>query len=950
MLHPNKWMPALLLLTAIIAPIHIQAQDAASGPQLIEKAAANPSSFVIGYEKWRYPNGLTLIIHEDHSDPLVHVEVTYHVGSNRESLGKSGFAHFFEHMMFQGSRNVGDEQHFKIVSESGGTMNGTTNRDRTNYFETVPSNQLETMLWLEADRMGFLLDSVTQKKFENQRATVKNEKSQNQENQPYGMVYEVLCQNLYPYAHPYSWPTIGYVDDLDRADVNDLRNFFMRWYGPNNAILTVAGDVDPEEVKTMVAKYFGPIPKGPDVYPMKTDPVILPVDKYANIQDDVYLPFTIMAFPGPKNYHKDEPAMDLLSQIMGGGNNSIVYRKFVKSEKAIQAVVGNFSGELASEFAIQVVAYPNLTFNEIESLIRECINEFEAEITDDALSRVKANTVSGLVDVMGSVSSKASNLTQWQMLLGDRPFNLNKEIERYEKVTREDLIRVFNKYIKGRQATFVNVAPAPPAVEKDETKSKSVNPYANVEHKEEDQYKDLSYNPPKDNFDRSKRPASGAAKPVTVPSFYNEDLINGLRVIGTQFTEMPKTAILINMDGGHLLEDGKKFRDGTAMLTASILNEGTAVHTTEQISAELDKLGASINFSSSEDGTSIFVETPTKNLDATLKLLDEKLFQPGFKEDDFKRSKKQALESIRNQKSNMSTLSQKAFMKVLYGDDSPLGRFFTGTYDDVDKISLDDVREYYNLYYSPSVARLVVVSDLPQKDVLPKLEFLKKWERKEVQIPQVQKPQLPEGTEIYVLHKDYATASQISIGYPIDPYDALGEHYKKTIMNFALGGAFNSRVNLNLREDKGYTYGARSNFQAGKEPGVFMAGASVKTDVTDESVVEFMKEFKKYRESGITDEELEFTKNSLLQSDARRYETLYQKARFLSNILEYKLPADYTSQQAQILKGMTKDEINKLAKEHLPVDHMVIVIVGNKNRIKKDLEALGYGKVKEIKL
>jgi zinc protease len=327
--------------------------------QTLKHKISPANNYDIAYEVWELDNGLTIIVHEDDSDPMVHVEVTYHVGSNREQIGITGFAHFFEHMMFQGSDNVGDDEHFKIISESGGTMNGTTNRDRTNYFETIPSNQLETALWLEADRMGFLLDAVTEEKFENQRDAVKNEKMQNQINIPYGMFWEIKDQTLYPEGHPYSWPTIGYVDDLDRVTVNELKDFFMRWYGPNNAYLVVAGDVKTEDVLALSKKYFGSIPRGQEVRDLRVPRVNLPQNKYRKFADRIYFPMAAFVYPTVPNYHRDEPALDALSDMMGGGNNSLFYKEFVKTEKAVQASVSHPCSELSGEFLIQIISYPD---------------------------------------------------------------------------------------------------------------------------------------------------------------------------------------------------------------------------------------------------------------------------------------------------------------------------------------------------------------------------------------------------------------------------------------------------------------------------------------------------------------------------------------------------------------------------------------------------------------
>ena len=558
------------------------------------------NNYDIAYEVWELDNGLTIIVHEDDSDPMVHVEVTYHVGSNREQIGITGFAHFFEHMMFQGSDNVGDDEHFKIISESGGTMNGTTNRDRTNYFETVPSNQLETALWLEADRMGFLLDAVTVKKFENQRDAVKNEKMQNQVNVPYGMFWEIKDQTLYPQGHPYSWPTIGYVDDLDRVTVDDLKDFFLRWYGPNNAYLVVAGDVKTEDVLELSKKYFGSIPRGQEVRDLRVPRVNLPQNKYRKFADRIYFPMAAFVYPTIPNFHKDEPALDALADMMGGGNNSLFYKEFVKTERAVQASVSHPCSELSGEFLVQIISYPDYTFAETEEKINTLINNFEEYITEEALERFKSTMRSDIIDGLSSVRGKASQLTSWAYLL-DEPHNFSKEIDRYEAVTIEDVKKVYRKYIMNKNSVGIDYFPLPPF---SEDSVQSINPFAHVPYKKDPQYDGLTYTKPTDTFDRSVRPTAPAAKAVSVPVYYEFNVNqlagenkNSIPVIGAENNEVPKVNILITLEGGDLLIDNPK-KAGLSQITAMLLNESTENFTTEEMSAKLDNLGSSISFNS----------------------------------------------------------------------------------------------------------------------------------------------------------------------------------------------------------------------------------------------------------------------------------------------------------------------------------------------------------------
>lgn len=931
------------ILAAIVAITVLSVSNASAQAKLVKEVKKKGDELVIPYKKYVLKNGLTVLVHEDHSDPIVHVDVTYHVGSAREEIGKSGFAHFFEHMMFQGSDNVADEQHFKIITEAGGTLNGTTNQDRTNYFETVPSNQLEKMLWLEADRMGFLLDAVTQKKFEVQRATVKNERGQRYDNVPYGLVREVASKNLYPYGHPYSWLTIGYIEDLNRVNVNDLKNFFLRWYGPNNAVLTVGGDVKAVEVVKMAEKYFGSIPRGPEVTPTKLPAVKLEKDRYVTMQDDyAKLPLLQIVYPSVPNYHPDEAPLDCLAEILGQGKNSIFYKNLVKSQKAVNASVSNPCSELAGQFTVTVIPFPGNSLADMETLVNEAFKEFEQRgVTDEDIEKFSNSMEASLINRLENVSGKVSTLASFYTFRGDAN-SIGKELERYTSVTKEDVMRVYNKYIKGQHRLVLSVTTKGSedniAGEPNYTVSKEG--YKSPDYG----YEGLTYNKAKDNFDRSKMPPTGENPVVNVPEFWTKTLPGNVEVIGTKSDEIPVVNFLMRFKGGRMLDANDMSKVGMANMFAMMMDEDSKNYTAEQFSVELDKLGSSINCYATLDGIDVRVRSLTKNVGKTMELLEEKLLNPKFDQDALDRNKKRTIENLKNLAVRPNYVASRVFDITMYGKNNILGWSSSGTVETVEKIELADIEKFYDNYFSRNGAKVVVVGDISEGEAVKQLAFMQKMHDNEITLPAVPAAKSTGKGKLYFVNIPNAAQTEFRIGKTNDlRYDPLGAYYRCYVMNYPLGGAFNCRLNLHLREEKGWTYGARAGFTANKYTGEYAFGSGIKANATDSALVDIIEIMNNYKTNGMTEEELKFTQSSIGQRDARDYESGFQKAAFLARILEYDLPADYPKQQNKMLESLTLTDLNKVNKAHLPgTDEMNIVLVGDKEKVWDSLEKLGY--------
>jgi zinc protease len=589
------------------------------------------------------------------------------------------------------------------------------------------------------------------------------------------------------------------------------------------------------------------------------------------------------------------------------------------------------------------VALPNpasgKTLADMESITRASLEEFEKRgVVDDDLERVKMTIVSGMIYGLESVSGKVTQLASYQTYTGNPNFT-GQDIARYENVSKDDVMRVYRKYIKDNHAIIMSVVPngqAAMVAHQDNwtPDERSLPEFSDTTAD------DLALRHPTDDFDRSVMPPPGANPSVILPPIWRAELNNGVKVLGAVNAETPTTAIQLRIEVGQRNEPLDKL--GLAAMTADMLNESTMRHSNEELSNELQKLGSSVSFMADNDYSMLTVRSLTENLDRTLALAAEQLLQPKFDEADFARVRDQTLQSIRHGKTQPATTAATVYQMLLFGRDNSFSYLNIGTEESVVGLTLDDIKAFYRANYSPKIASIVAVSDVPRDAMLAKLSVFQGWSGPDVTTPPLRDFPKLDGNKIYLVDKPGAAQSEIRVGMRSLKYDATGEYYRANLMNYVLGGAFNSRINLNLREDKGYTYGAFSGFAGNRDYGTFTAQASVRTDSTADSIVQIENEIRDYAESGITEPEMMFTRRAIGQSDARSFETPSQKLGFLSQILVYNLQDDFVDRQNQILASIGQDEINALASKLLRLDDMIIVVVGDKQVIMPDLAKLGY--------
>ena len=912
------------------------------------KTKNKETEITLPVEKYSLPNGLTVILNEDHSDPIATVAIYYHVGSSREVEGKTGYAHLFEHMMFQQSENLGRGQFVNNVSNAGGNFNGSTGPDVTNYFEVLPKNAVEMALWMESDRMGYLENTVTKFNLANQINVVQNEKRQGVDNAPYGFNDFLILKNLYPKGHPYSWDVIGDMQDLTNASIDDVKAFHKKFYSPSNAFLVISGDIDKVQIKALVEKYFGEIPAGEKIEKRAPMPASLASTIKLYHEDNfARAPQLTMVFPSVEQFSKDSYALDFLGDLLANSKKAPLYTILVKDKKLTSRVFArNGSQELTGSFRISVTANPGVNLTDVETAIFEGFSKFEKDgFSEEDLTRIKAGYETSFYNRLSSVQGKAFTLAQYDLFTGDPEF-YKKDLAAYNAVTMADVKAVYNKYIKGKNFVETSFIPkgqtdliskgsvSSGIVEEDVTKAFEAKADANAKET-------IIKTPTK--LDRSVMPVIGPDPEIKLPTVWASSLSDGLKIYGITQNEMPLVQYSLVIDGGHQLDRIDKA--GVANLVATMMNEGTKNKTPEQLEDAIGLLGASIRITAGNENITINVTTLARNLEKTVALVEEMLLEPRWDEEQFALAKSRIINTIKRNAASPDYLSSSTLNKLMFGDNI-LAIEVSGTENSVQAITLDDLKDYWGKYFSPSISKFLVAGDVDQARIEASLADLnKKWTAKEVIITEIKVPGPPAKSQIYFVDVPGAKQSVISIGCPslsrTDPdfYPAVVANYKLGAREASISGLWMQII----REQKGFTYGAYSSFSGFKNYGYFSASSRVRTNSTAESVEIFNTEMEKYRKI-MPQEYIDVTKAGLMKSNARRFETLSSLIGMLNTMSSYNLPSDYIKKEEDYLKGLTVDKQLEVVKKYIDPSRMYYVVVGDAKTQLKPLEKVGLGK------
>ncbi len=876
----------------------------------------------IPYTKYRLDNGLTLLVHEDRKAPIVSVNVWYHVGSKNEQPGKTGFAHLFEHLMFNGSEHFNDD-YFQAMERVGATnLNGTTNSDRTNYFQNVPTPALDLALWMESDRMGHLLGAIDQAKLDEQRGVVQNEKRQG-ENQPYAIGYELITKGTYPKGHPYSWTVIGEMEDLDAATLDDVHKWFRAYYGAANAVVSIAGDISPGEALAKVKEYFGSIPAGPPVARHQSWIARRTGEQRQVAEDRVPQARVTKVWNTPEWATREATLLDLASDILATGKNSRLFERLVYEDQ-IATDVGAYvyPREIAGQFRVEGTAQPGGDLKAVETAIDEEMAKFlkdgpTAEEMEVVQTRYKANFIRG-IERIGGFGGKSDILARCEVYAGD-PGHYKKQLRWVEEATAEDIRAVAAEYL----SDGVYVLEILPVSEYKVTES---------------------------DVDRSRTPESEGFPEFSFPSTREVALSNGLRVVHATRSSVPTVEMSLVLRAGYASDHGGT--PGLAKMTAEMLDEGAAGKSALEIADEAARLGARLSASASLDTASVRLSALSENLAQSLDLLADVALRPDFIGAELDRLKRQQIAGIQQEMSQPLTLGLRLLPSLLFGDRHPYGAPMTGsgTVESVQSITRGDVAEFHRSWYRPEGAVLVVVGDVSLDELQPMLEerfgtWAAAGATASVDTPAVS---APDARSVYLVDKPGALQSVIMAGLPAPPTNNPRE-IEIEVMNSILGGSFTSRINMNLREDKHWSYGARSTLVSATGPRMFLSYAAVQTDKTAESIVEMDRELRDILGSRPPEaDELAKAQRNLTLRLPGRYETKGSVLSSLVNIEVYSLPGDYYATYADKVTGLGLEAVASAAKEIVHPDQMVWVVVGDLEEIESGVRDLKLGETRRL--
>ena len=870
----------------------------------------------IEFEKLTLSNGMDLVLHQDNALPIVSVNVWYHVGSKDEEPGKTGYAHLFEHLMFEGSKNH-NKSFFEPLQDIGATLNGSTTPDRTNYWENVPSNYLELALWLESDRMGFLTDALDQNRFDIQRDVVKNERRQSYENRPYGMASIYLQQALYPLPHPYHWPTIGFHEDLNAATLEDAKKFFREFYSPSNASLSIAGDFDVDKTKTQVEKYFGSLKQGPSLNRKSNMESMIQGKTSITLYDKVLLPKLILAWPSTPRFHEDEAALSILASILGAGKVSRLHKTLVYERRIAQSVgVGNGPSEIAGEFYLEATAAPDHSIKEIEDAVLGEIEKIQKEPpSQEELQRIKnvmeLQRIRQMAQV-GGFGGRANRLNSFNVFAGD-PGLINTDFERYIAVTPEDISRVAQTYLSARLVSLV-VLPEP------------------------------SFNQTPEDVDRSLKPSPEKQKKFNPPVTKRTKLGNGLNVLLVEKQELPIVTFGLLLGSGASTDPSNK--PGLSALTSSMLQEGTTSHTSQEISSEFEFMGTQLNISVGRERTVFSTATIDRYFAKAMELISDIVKNPSFPPDEFDRIRKERLTSLRRLRDDSTALASRVAPGLIYGSDSAYGHPIGGTEESVGAFEIEDLIEYWKANYDPDSATLLVVGNVSLDDVKDITnKYFGDWNVK-ITDNQLEKPMESlyshSANLIYLLDKPGAAQSIIRCGV-LGPPRINANYSSLILLDSIFGGQFTSRLNMNLRQDKGYSYGYRSWIDWHKKSSLFGFGGAVETDVTGNALNETIKEARRIiADTPVSRNEFESAKAGLIREFPSLFETQGQILEGLAQIVSYDLPDDYYNHIIDEIASTSLEDVNRVAKEILSKDRLVTLLVGDRSVIEEQIKTLGW--------